>query len=77
MTRSKGDCLVWCLQCQRVSLESQWKPTGYTCWDWWKCPYEDCPGGLWTDGWDYEVLRREHADWPENPEPGVVYALYS
>lgn len=79
---SKGkERWVWCLHCERVSVESEWVRDsdnfGVR-----TCPYEGCDGGLMGDGWDYYRTRAgdsvdprmEH--WPEKPERGVVYPLY-
>lgn len=76
------DVLLWCLHCERVSFESEWKENGD---GWRECPYPGCDGGLLGDGADYHANRRGKLGtfgypdgmlhWPEEPKRGVVYPL--
>ena len=37
-----------------------------------KCPYDDCTGDI-LDAVPWEYMRKEHPEYPEIPERGVVY----
>ena len=41
------------------------------------CPYEGCDGDAVIDAWEWDRIRSEHSDYPEIPEEGKVYPMYS
>lgn len=63
---------LWCLHCQRAYRRGQYRLVrGLQ-----MCPYEDCNGDTVLDAWDWAQIRDAHPEYPEIPEPGVVYPLY-
>jgi len=74
----KGD-YKWCLHCQRAYSVGNFKYDEYEIPedDMVKllCPYEDCDGDYWIDGWPWSEVSREN-NYGEVPELGVVYPLY-
>jgi len=40
------------------------------------CPYPDCNGDAVMDSMTWEWLREYHPEYPEVPQPGVMYPLY-
>jgi len=75
----------WCLHCERtyhwtecryekmepfIVNHVKYEPEFYL------CPYEDCNGGYYGDGWDWENIRESHPEYPEIPERNKVYPLY-
>ena len=82
--RKKGSW-VWCLHCERcyqvgeykpIKLDRQLKNMGIIE-DFQMCPYPDCDGDTVKDSWTWEQIRENHPDYPEVPEKGKVYPLYS
>lgn len=63
----------WCLHCERTY------PTGSHRHelDLWMCPYVDCGGDATMDRWQWHRVREFHPEYPEMPEPGVRYPIYS
>lgn len=62
---------VWCMHCERAYQSHQHvRRNGRR-----ECPY-GCGASVEASQWDWSELRRNHADYPEKPEPGVVYALF-
>lgn len=70
---SYGAVFLWCLHCERTyrrgdcSVDDegvQW------------CPYDDCDGGVFMDGWTWQSVRNNHPEYPVIPEEGVRYPLY-
>lgn len=37
------------------------------------CPYRDCNANATRDAWRWATIRREHPDYPVQPEPNMVY----
>jgi DNA-binding CsgD family transcriptional regulator len=77
---------MWCLHCERTYEYGQfkverWKPftvdhIRYEP-EFEMCPYEDCDGDAVLDAWDWEDIREYHPEYPEIPEAGKVYPMYS
>jgi hypothetical protein len=63
----------WCLHCERVSRTEEWVNND------WYCPYSDCDGSaLDVSLWDCDHWpRSQHSEYPEIPELGKYYPLYS
>jgi len=78
---------LWCLHCERTYRYGEFrlvKVRGFKYHGWGPpdhelqmCPYSDCNGDTVLDGWKWEDVREGHPDYPEVPEHGVVYPLYS
>lgn len=67
--QEKPAAWVWCLHCERC-----YQVGAAVAGD---CPYPDCNGSLFFDGWEYARLQRQaHPEWPRVPVLGVVYSLY-
>ena len=63
----------WCLHCERAYKRGEHRLIdGLE-----MCPYEDCDGDTVLDGWAWPSVREGHSDYPEVPECGKVYPLYS
>lgn len=75
----------WCLHCERtykwdefrhkkmepfIVNHVKYEPEFYL------CPYPDCNGNYYGDGWDWDYMREHHPEYPEIPEHDVVYPLY-
>jgi len=75
----------WCLHCERtyhwtefrhekvepfIVNHVKYEPEFYL------CPYPDCNGGYYSDGWDWETIREYHPQYPKVPEKGTKYPLY-
>ena len=68
----KSDYL-WCLHCERAYKRGMYRVVrGLQL-----CPYDDCDGDTVTDAWDWQKICDGHPDYPEIPEEGEVYLLYS
>ena len=64
---------LWCLHCERAYRRGEYRLVhGLQ-----MCPYEDCDGDTVMDGWDWAQIRDGHPEYPEVPEMGKVYPLYS
>jgi hypothetical protein len=64
---------LWCLHCERTYKRGQYKLVGGLQ----LCPYSDCDGSTVVDGWDWQSIRENHSDYPEIPEKGNRYPMYS
>jgi len=64
---------LWCLHCERTYKRGEFRSVGGLQ----MCPYDDCDGSTVLDGWDWAQIRDNHPEYPEVPEGGVVYPLYS
>jgi hypothetical protein len=63
----------WCLHCERAYKRGKHRLV-----DGLKlCPYKDCDGDTVMDGWPWPQVREGHPDYPEIPEKGKCYPLYS
>ena len=62
---------LWCLQCGRTYRRGEYRYVdGFQ-----MCPYENCDGSTVCDGIDWEDIRDDHPDYPENPERNTMYNL--
>jgi hypothetical protein len=61
---------VWCMNCERAYQRHQHVLGN----DRRECPY-GCGASVEVSQWEWADLRRNHADYPEVPQPCVVYAL--
>jgi hypothetical protein len=63
----------WCLHCERAYKRGEHRLIdGLE-----MCPYDGCDGDTVMDGWSWSSVRGSHPEYPEVPEKGKVYALYS
>jgi hypothetical protein len=63
----------WCLHCERAYKRGEHRLIdGFE-----MCPYVDCDGDTVMDGWSWPSVREHHSDYPEVPEKGKTYPLYS
>jgi hypothetical protein len=58
---------VWCLHCERCSMESEWIGGD--------CPYGDCDGSI-LDMCDWSSIREHHLEYPTIPLMDKIYPLY-
>lgn len=63
----------WCLHCERAYKRGSHRMIDGLM----MCPYDECDGDTVLDGWDWPSVREDHEDYPEVPEMGKVYPLYS
>jgi hypothetical protein len=61
----------WCLHCERVYEDGKYRLINGLKY----CPYDDCDGDTFLDGWDWEKIRSVN-DYPVRPEKNIVYPLY-
>jgi len=61
---------MWCLHCERAYKRGSFRKGGM-------CPYKGCDGHTLVDGWDWTQIREANPQYPEIPEMGKVYSLYS
>lgn len=40
------------------------------------CPYPDCNGDVFSDGWDWDHFREPLPQYPAVPAHGVKYPMY-
>ncbi len=73
-TDETPDSWLWCGHCERAyRLRERRLMRGLEL-----CKYEDCSGDPVMDARNYAELREHvHPEWPEVPQHGVVYALYT
>jgi hypothetical protein len=67
------DKWFWCLHCQRCyqAWELQWcDECGFV-----HCPYADCDGAAFIDGWDWQRDFFPRG-FPETPTRGKIYDQY-
>jgi hypothetical protein len=64
---------LWCLHCERAYRRGEFRLVNVLQ----MCSYEDCDGDTVLDGWDWARIREGHPEYPEVPEKGKVYPLYS
>lgn len=70
--RKKGQW-VWCLHCEQVYQVGEYRlENGLQ-----MCPYKECSGDTVMDSWPWESIREKHPEYPEVPERGKVYPLYT
>lgn len=62
----------WCLHCERAYRKGEHRMVG----DIPMCPYQDCNGDVFMDGWDWDKFREPLPQYPEIPEFGVKYPMY-
>jgi hypothetical protein len=62
---------VWCMNCERAYQRHQHVLANGKR----RCPY-GCGASVDASQWEWSDLRRNHAHYPEAPEPGVVYVLF-
>jgi hypothetical protein len=76
---------IWCLHCERCYQVGEFRAVkpdrymvkmGFTG-DIEMCPYSDCNGDTLMDSWDWQAIREMHPEYPEVPERGKVYPMYS
>ena len=64
----------YCLRCGRCYKSGEFR----VCCEGTKhCPYDDCLGFSFLHGMAWGVLRKTNPSYPETPERGVYYPLYS
>jgi len=63
----------WCIRCERAYKQGEHRLMDGLM----MCPYEDCDGDTVMDGWLWPSVRQDHPEYPEVPEMGKVYPLYS
>ena len=77
---------MWCLHCERTYEYGQFRAVRVKPFivdhiryepEFEMCPYDGCDGDAVLDAWDWEDIREHHADYPEIPESGKVYPMYS
>lgn len=64
---------LWCLHCERTYKRGEFRLVNGLQ----MCPYEGCDGDTVLDAWDWAKVREMHPEYPEVPERGKVYPLYS
>ncbi|MFD2256886.1 hypothetical protein ACFSSA_09375 [Luteolibacter algae] len=62
----------WCMHCERAYRRGEHRMVG----DIPMCPYPDCDGDIFMDGWDWDQFREPLPQYPEVPEHGVKYPMY-
>lgn len=77
---------MWCLHCERTYEYGQFRVERVKPFtvdhiryepEFEMCPYDDCDGDAVLDAWDWEGIREYHPEYPERPEAGKVYPMYS
>jgi hypothetical protein len=63
----------WCLHCERAYKRGEHRLIDGLM----MCPYKGCDGDTVMDGWSWPSVRENHPDYPEVPEKGKTYPLYS
>jgi hypothetical protein len=63
---------LWCLDCERAYRYGKYRLVGRLQ----MCPYDGCSGDTVVDGLPWEIIRKEHRDYPVKPVLGKVYPLY-
>jgi len=71
--KGKNMSFRWCLHCERTYKRGEFRFVDGGEF----CPYEDCDGHIFVDGWPWVKVRKANPQYPEIPEPGKVYSLYS
>jgi len=61
----------WCVCCHRGYHASRCRLDGGIRW----CAYDSCGGAFLTDGWDWNLVRTAHPEFPEQPVWGVRYQV--
>jgi len=64
---------LWCLHCERTYKRGEFRLVNGLQ----MCPYEGCDGDTVLDAWDWAKVREMHPEYPEVPERGKVYPLYT
>jgi hypothetical protein len=74
--RFAHDVWVWCRQCERVYPADQFTLQMGRDDQRFECPYSDCHGDYFEDGYNYAQMRAHtQLEWPEVPEQGAKYKL--
>ena len=63
----------WCLHCERAYKRGEHRLIDGLR----MCPYDGCNGDTVLDGWYWPSVRENHSDYPNVPEIGKTYPLYS
>lgn len=64
---------LWCLHCERTYENGKWRTIDGLQ----MCPYTDCGGDAVIDAWDWDKIREANPSYPEIPEFGKIYPMYS
>lgn len=64
----------WCLHCNRCYKSGEFR---LCCEGDRHCPYEDCTGFAFLDGWNWAVVQKANPHYPKIPERNRLYELYS
>lgn len=64
--------LIWCLHCERCYTAGEFREVNGLQ----MCPYEDCNGDTVMDSWEWEEIRKNHPEYPVEPERERVYPMY-
>ncbi len=68
----KNSVFFWCLHCERAYRRGECREIeGLQ-----MCPYEECDGDTFCDGWPWEKIREANPHYPVIPEEGTHYPLY-
>lgn len=61
----------WCLHCERCYKVGEHRKGDSDA-----CPYDDCNGSIFMDGWPWEQIRQNHPEYPAEPVRGQAYPMY-
>lgn len=59
----------WCSHCERTYKDSEFRKVG----ELQMCHYPDCDGDALGDAHDWAAVWNAHPEYPEVPEPNVIY----
>lgn len=68
---------MWCLHCDRAYPHGNYRTLSIAGGEQFlqMCPYEDCDGDAVLDSQEWESIREDHPDYPQQPVYGIVYRM--
>ncbi len=68
----------WCLHCERAYKKEELRTVVTGDGSMLEmCHYTDCDGDAFLDAWDWEKIREGNPEYPQVPEIGKHYPMYS
>lgn len=70
--------IMYCLHCERTYPHGEYRTASVEMGEDFlqMCPYEDCDGDTVMDSKEWDWVRSNRPEYPENPKRGEVYPLH-